>query len=152
MCWKFIRCCKSNFSEMTWFSVTCLHADIQRYGNFMENCPYPGKCESALSTAGAEFNSNSIERRHYKSACRYRQQIVRNHSCRNCADGIQVLVRTTAREAEWSDRSDEEVICSLPERLCCQRARLCQKIYRGKEGNFADDVQCKLMWAVGQFV
>jgi len=84
------------------FSVT----EISAYGN----CHYPGKRESALSTANAESDSNSTERRHITiqlvGTGNRSSEYIR---VENCADGIQFLVRTTARGAEWSDSSDKEV-------------------------------------------
>jgi len=126
------------------FFVTCLHAEIQRYRNFSLWKTAPIRESVNPLCRNAKSDSNSTERRAITHRHRPKQVTTGNRSSEtirveNCADGIQFLVRTTARGAEWSDRSDEEIICSLPERLCWQRAWLCKKIYPGKEENFADD-------------
>ena len=43
--------------------LTCRESTLQKF-QLLENCPYPKKRESTLSTANAESDSNSTERRY----------------------------------------------------------------------------------------
>ena len=76
--------------------LTCRDSALRKFQP-MENCPYPGKREFALSTANAESDSNSTERRQRVGTGNRSSETIR---VENCADGIQFLVRTTARGAE----------------------------------------------------